>query len=103
MKFFIPHTDDEKHAENVYEAIKKFAKESTGWNISDKKIFSIRYIHNGKEYYAEVGKKEGLEGEEVIAILASNTYLVCTSNRGVVRGDPILVGFNEARNIVYFD
>jgi hypothetical protein len=41
--------------------------------------------------------------EYVVAILKSNAYRVCTHNRGVVRGEPILVGLNEVRRIEHFD
>jgi hypothetical protein len=34
-----------------------------------------------------------LVGEEVLVILdAGNLFLVCTSNRGVLRGNPVMVG-----------
>jgi hypothetical protein len=108
MRFFIPHAKDTEEENKVYESIKKFAKENTAWNIGDRRIFSIDYNHDGKRYYAEVGKVENLIGEEVIAILESgysNTivYLVCTPNRGVVRGMPILVGSESVYSMVDFD
>ena len=107
MKFFIPHAKSEEEETKVYEAIKEFAKTNTSWEIKERRIFSIEYTHDGKRIYAEVGKKENLIGEEVIAILESgylnvSVYLVCTPNRGVIRGMPILVGEN-AVYIVDFD
>lgn len=48
-------------------------------------------------------KRDQVEGEEVVAIFRSNAYLVCTANRGVVRGLPILVGRDEVRNLVLFE
>ena len=30
-------------------------------------------------------------------------FLVCTHNRGVTGGEPILVGLEEVHNVVYFD
>ena len=74
-----------------------------GWSITERKIFSIRYVHNGKEYYAEVGKIERAVGEEVFAILESNTYLICTPSRGVFRGIPLLVGEQETISVVDFE
>lgn len=103
MKFFIPHAKSKKQGKTVHESVKKFAKEQLGWDITNRRIFSIRYKHKNKDYYAEVGKREQRAGEEVIAILESETYLVCTPNRGVARGLPILVGKNEARSVVDFD
>src|SRR6266571_2400387 len=103
MKFFVPHAKGNEQEQRVYDAIKTFAGETLGWDVSDRKIFSIRYKHDGKDYYAEVGQTEKVEGEEVVAILESNTYLVCTTNRGVARGMPILVGKEEAYIIKDFD
>jgi hypothetical protein len=43
-------------------------------------------------------------GEFVVVIFekAGGPYVVCTHNRGVVSGGPILVGLEEARKVVYF-
>ncbi len=103
MKFFVPHTTDDKQAEEVFESIRKFAETTTGWEMSSRRIFSLDYMHNSKTYHSEVGKLEREIGEPVIAILESTTYLVCTGSRGVVRGLPILVGMSEAFNVVDFD
>ncbi len=96
MKFFIPHSNDESEAISVYQGIKSFAETQTSWTISGRRIYSISYRHEGKKYTATVGERENRVGEEVIAILDSVTYLVCTPNRGVIRGEPILVGKAEA-------
>lgn len=96
MKFFIPHAETEAEAEEEYQAIRKFAKETTGWEIIDRRIESLEF---STEYryttIAKVGKMLDTNHEEVIVILESTTYLVCTHNRGALRGMPILVGKNE--------
>ena len=104
MKFFIPHAKDENQTKDVYDSIIKYAKKTLEWDIDEKaKIREIEYMHNEKIHRAEVGKNNKLNGEEVIAILKSNAYLVCTPNRGVIRGLPILVGEKEIKHIEYFD
>ena len=103
MKFFIPYAKDKKQAEEVLQGIKKFAKETIGWDITDRRIFSLNYTHEGRKYHSEVGKTDDRVGEKVIAILESNTYLVCTQNRGVVRGGPVLVGKMEATRVIDFE
>ena len=55
-----------------------------------------------KDYHVEVGKPDPRNNELVIAILKSNTYLVCTPNRGVVRGIPILVGQDKVERTTDF-
>lgn len=103
MKFFIPAAKDEKNAEDIWNATKKFAEQNLGWPVTNRRIFSLTYEHEGKVYHSEVGKPDQRIGELVIAILESDTYLVCTSNRGVLRGEPILVGKEEVRDIEDFD
>ena len=99
MKFFIPEAENETEALSVWKATRKFAEETLGWEVSERRIFSIAYRHNGKDYYAEVGKPDPRIRELVLVILESDTYLVCTANRGVLRGMPILVGRDEAEQI----
>lgn len=105
MKFFLPAADDETQAENVYDSIKKFAEEQTGWRTTPRRIFSLSYRHEGKDYHAEIGKVHGRIGEIVIAILETNNrcFLVCSPNRCVLRGEPMLVGDNEVRELVDFE
>lgn len=103
-KFFIPASKDENNAEIIYDAIKKFNATSTACGIRENRIFSIHYAHNGISYYAEVGQIEKRTKEIIVAILESERcYFVCTPNRGVLRGAPILVGKNEAGLINKFD
>jgi hypothetical protein len=108
MKFFIPHTKTKEEETKIYDAIKKFAKDNTSWNIGNRRVFRIEYNHDGKRYHAEVGRIEDLIGEEVIAILESGyssniVYLICTPNRGVIRDMPILVGENEVYSLIDFE
>jgi len=101
--FFIPHVKDKKEAEKVFQGIKKFAKKSVGWEVTDRRIFSLTYLHDRKKYHSEVGKPDDRVNEEVVAILESYTYLVCTYNRGVFRGEPVLVGKEEVKKIIDFE
>jgi hypothetical protein len=92
--------------QHVYDGIKKFLSEELGAVFSDRQISSLTYVHEGKDYYAEVGKTHALNGERVIAILyedARELYHVCTPNRGVARGISILVGLNDVRFARDFD
>lgn len=104
MKFFIPNMQDKpEESEKIYKAIKDFAKETEGWDSTGRRIFRISYHHNGKLYNAEVGKINNVNHEPVVAILESTTYLICTPNRGVIRGEPILVGSEEITSIEDFE
>lgn len=104
--FFIPAPwapATKEDAEQVHQAIVKFAGESLGWVVQPAKIEAINYRHEHKEFYAKVGEVEPRTQEPVIAILRSNCYLVCTPNRGFLRGDPILVGIDEVYGRVDFE
>lgn len=106
MKFFIPAAEDKDQEKKVYDSIKKFLREQLGANFDERKIFRLKYIHDGNEYYAEVGEIHSLNKEPVIAILyepARKLYHVCTTNRGVVRGGSILVGEGSVRFLEDFD
>ena len=103
MKFFVPRARTPERAEEIYAAIKMFAAQTLGWKISGRRIYSIEYFHNGKDGLAEVGAITNVNGEEVMAILESNAFLVCTLNRGVRRGEPILVGIDEVSEVEEFD
>lgn len=103
--FFLPPLDEgDEHAESNYEAIRRFnVLTSGGWEIGSERIFRIEWTHDGRDYATEVGQAEPYEHAPCIAILRSNAYLVCTPDRGVIRGEAILVGLNEIRKVVLFD
>jgi len=103
MKFFVPAAKDDAEAEVVLDAIEKF-------NYAPKqvrRICAIAWTHNGKNYSCEVGSEApgyyGTGAEPVVAILdCERLYKVCTTNRGVVRGEAIMVG-KEGTYVTYFD
>lgn len=106
MKFFIPAAEDKEQEDRVYSAIKEFLGTELGADFDDRRVFILRYVHDVKEYYAEVGKPHALNGEPVVAILhepSRRLYHVCTTNRGVVRGMSILVGEHDVRSCEDFE
>jgi hypothetical protein len=74
MKFCIPETTDAEQAERVWQATKKFAEQTLGWQVTDRRIFRLTYIHGADSYQA--GRPSGVQ--PVLVILESNAYLVCT-------------------------
>jgi hypothetical protein len=103
MEFFVPAAETPEEAEKVWQATRTFAKENLGWDIGQRRIFRVTWIHEGKAIDCKVGEREPYGGETVVAILESNAFLVCTANRGVLRGEPILVGRQEVSSIIDFD
>ena len=107
-RFFLPGARSAEEAEEVLAGIKKWASETLGAaasEIGDARIFRLDYRHDSSFYVAEVGQDEPRTRELVVAILdgGPNLYLVCTPNRGVLRGMPILVGRHAARSVTLFD
>jgi hypothetical protein len=95
MKFFIPGADSPEQEQRVYDSIKAHLGKELGATFSDQRIYSLRWKNDGRDYLAEVGKPTDFNGELVIAILLEQQrkmFHVCTPNRGVVRGMPILAG-----------
>lgn len=118
--FFIPYISDRVYSEEVWAGTKKFMEDEHHWRPTNRRIFRLDYVHDGKHELAEVGvshpygwlpdweypRDPHAEGEHVVAIFETEEggpYLVCTENRGVVRGEPILVGLGEVYNVTYFD
>lgn len=94
MKFFIPLAKDKEQRDRVYKSIREFVSQEYG-EITDRKIYRIDFRHDGEPYKAIVGEETSFNNELVIAILESKSvFLVCTPNRGVKRGGPILIGKN---------
>lgn len=103
MQFFISHIKDKEKAEKIWEVAKQFA-ESQGFKVTNRRIESISYVHDGKLMEAVVGEKGIRQNEAVIVILESDIcYLVCTYSRGIRRGIPMLVGKWEIETITDFD
>jgi hypothetical protein len=106
--FFVQDAPDGTKAEQLYESIRAFnLKQAPGWTITDRRIYQLDYTHKGRDYRSRVGAQERGIGEPVFAILEATSgverlYFVCTPNRGVLRGGPILVGGREVRAVTDF-
>jgi hypothetical protein len=104
IAFFIPGADSPKEAEMVLDSIARFVHRPVP--PLHERIRRISYTHNGEHYTAEVGQPVDpyyrTDGP-VIAILGGNPLLICTPNRGVLRGEPIYVGAANIKSATYFD
>ena len=93
--------DTSEKENELYIGINKFAEEEFG-ETTFRKIFRITFRHNSHQGIEELGQLAQNQ-ELVFAILeADNAYLVCTENRGVLRGSALLVGKRDVISIVYF-
>ena len=100
--------------EDVREGIRKFVEETMGWKVNSREIKAI-WVHPRSEHKRiyddikiEVGeyldnRMSDTPNEKVMAIFESNTFLVCTPNRGVLRGIPYLYGKEEVYKVEEMD
>ena len=92
--FFIPHLKDTSQQETVYQNIRTFVSEQVG-PLKDRRIQQISFSHDGQDFDLSVGQIHPEIGEDVVAIFEGHIYYICTPTRGVVRGEPYLVGRSE--------
>ncbi len=105
-KFSVPPATNAEVAKSAYAAIRKFVEGQASGPLDARRIFRIDYRHEGKPFYAQVGDPERHEGATVIAILKQRDYplyFVCTRDRGVASGSPILVNEREIISSADFD
>jgi len=106
MKFFVPAAKNAAQADEVYEGIRKFNSEQMGATLSHRRIYRLAGVHDGKPFTPTVGEQFERLQEAVVAILLDtkrNLYLICTANRGVIRGEPYLSGAHEIRDAEDFE
>ena len=103
MKFFVPGASCTDEAEAVLQSITRLEKRPVP--APDERIFRLTYEHNGRRYVAEVGQPldpyYSTKGA-VIAIIGGHPLMICTPDRGVIRGFPIYVGTHCVEHVEYF-
>jgi len=105
MEFFLPGSTPETR-DSVYAQIRAHIAQELDADLSARRIRSLSYTHNGKKFDAEVGELESGGEGIVVAILfdqSRSLYLVCTPDRGIIRGGPILVGGHDVYAVSDFD
>jgi hypothetical protein len=67
-----------------------------GFAPTEHRVFAFAYRHDSKDCLDIVGRKDRYGMEEILVLLeGSPTFLCCTANRGVLRGEPILIGKSQ--------
>lgn len=106
MEFFMPGVAPGQECERVYAALKAHLTRKFRYELSTRRIQSLQYVQNEKEFTAVVGAKEPGDRGIVLAILSDPTrslYLVCTQYRGAGRHTPITVTEWSVQNAIDFD
>ena len=95
---------DKGNTEATYQAIVAQVKDQLGWKLSERRIYSLHYLHDKKEYTVQVGELVPREHRfQVLAIFESNAYVVFTRTPDGYSGTTILVDKNEALGVVDFE
>jgi hypothetical protein len=103
MNFFIPRVGADRH-QTTYDNITKIVKDQLGTVISERRVFSINYVHDKKKRRAEVGQLDPQMGRyEVAAIFESKPHIVFTRAIDGGKGLTMLVSSEEITDIEYFD
>lgn len=98
-RFFVPGPIDAATAEHTWQSVRAFM-ERTGTRTTERRIYSIEHVDDGRLVKDTVGDRHRYNNEEIVAILEGHeVFLCCTPTRGVVRGDPIMVG-DRRRSVV---
>lgn len=102
MNFFLPAAADPEVAEEFLCAVKSFTEDATGWTVLPGRACSIEYWEEGDLKRVTVGNL--YEGETVECILNSDRLmLVCTANRGIGWGAPIIVDKVAVATVRWFN
>ena len=79
-------------------------KDQLGWKLTDRRIYSLHYLHDKKESFLQVGEVEPQERRyQVMAIFESNAYIVFTRTPDGYSGTTILVDKTEVIAAVDFE
>lgn len=111
MEFFFPSVDGEAReepakAEEFWQACRKGAEGEMGAEALARRVYRLRYVHNGKQMEAKVGHLEDYyERERVMAIIAfPHCYKICCVVRGFLKvGDTPMVGLGSVLDVEDFE
>ncbi|KXF80660.1 hypothetical protein [Enterovibrio coralii] len=103
MSFFVPSAESQDQAESIYSAIAKHVDAP----VSDARISTLQWEHEGREVTARVGEKLptcfGCDDEVVLAIFdCGDIFKVCTPNRGAVCFDPVVASRPFVSKVDFF-
>lgn len=102
--FFLPEARGDVERDRVYGDIINHAKQSTGWDVEGRKIYSLSFTKEGKKYVATVGEVDSYSAGRVIAILESSgtAYLLYVVDREGPHG-PVMINKNNVIDVTEFD
>ena len=106
MHFFIPGAENPDQAEEIYSGIREFLTHESEARLTDRRVFSLDWIYEGRAHTAVVGQNTTFNGELVVAILydeGGKLYHVCTQTGGVNVGQSLPVGEWAVKDVINFE
>lgn len=107
MNFFLPFAENTTQAESTYKDLLNYHGIE---NCSLRRIYSLRYEHNGKSFYDKVGEKENdWNAGTILAIIPAGigyyvwTDIIYSDRCQEKRCNIKLVGKQEVKSVEYFD
>lgn len=91
-------------AEQAWHACRKGVEDASGEQASPRRIYRLRWVHNGDTHEASVGEKDPYDNMTVMAIVVTDTrYWVCNLKRGFFKTPAPMVGPSDVRDVEDFD
>ena len=100
--FFVPESRP-SGSEELYQWIVRYVTAMVDREVDPIRIYSLTYRSEGESFQATVGEIEPRTGQLVMAILRSESFLICTPYYGVRRGEPLAVALVDASDVEYFE
>lgn len=104
MKFFVPGSGPELDPEWIWAATRA-ALDDLGYPTTRRRIQALR-IGDRRELLVEVGKPIPDDAYPVVVILEAagvEEFYVCTPFRGILEGDPYILGLSGEGRVIDFD
>ncbi|MFL6846140.1 MAG: hypothetical protein ACJ8ER_14820 [Allosphingosinicella sp.] len=105
MKFFVPFTQDDDHAEQVWADTRSDLLD-LGLPTTRRRIWALSLDVRRPEHLLHIGREVPENyGPALIILQASNLdiYYVCTPFNGVLGGDPFTMGLSRHGRAIDFD
>jgi hypothetical protein len=105
MRFFVPLANDPRHSEDLYGKIRERLPDLDP-GISAKRIYSLKFEHNGSFHRLVVGGHCQVLGDAgpVMAIFETREgeHYVCTPKRGAFEGEPFRIDRSSVSGVEEF-
>ena len=105
MRFFVPLANDPRHSEELYGKIRGRLP-APDPEISDRRIYSLKFEHNGSLHSLVVGGHCQILGDAgpVMAIFETGKgeHYICTPKRGAFEGEPYRIDRHSISGIEEF-